>query len=54
MGSPVDDDRFDNDEKPQHTLDIPYDYWVAKTPIINEQFGRFVSERKPLGGPGKC
>jgi formylglycine-generating enzyme required for sulfatase activity len=43
MGSPVEDDQFDNDEKPQHTLDIPYDYWIAKTPITNEQFDAFVS-----------
>lgn len=42
MGSPVDDDQIDDDEKPQHTLDIPYDYWMGKTPITNEQFEEFV------------
>ena len=43
MGSSADDDQIDDDEKPQHTLDIPYDYWMGKTPITNEQFGVFVS-----------
>jgi formylglycine-generating enzyme required for sulfatase activity len=42
MGSPMDDDQIDDDEKPQHTLDIPYDYWMGKTPITNEQFDAFV------------
>lgn len=42
LGSPVEDDQIDNDEKPQHTLSVPYDYWVGKTPITNEQFVAFV------------
>ena len=42
MGSPVDDDQIDDDEKPQHSLDIPYDYWMAKTPVTNAQFEAFV------------
>ena len=44
MGSPFDDEQIDNDEKPQHTLEIPYDYWIAKTPITNEQFNAFVKD----------
>lgn len=42
MGSPADDDQIDNDEKPRHIVDIPYDYWMAKTPITNKQFAAFV------------
>ncbi len=41
MGSPVDDDRVDSDEKPQHEFDIPYDYWMGRTPITNGQFASF-------------
>lgn len=42
MGSPADDDKIDNDEKPLHIVDIPYDYWMAKMPITNKQFAAFV------------
>jgi formylglycine-generating enzyme required for sulfatase activity len=44
MGSPVDDDQIDDDEKPPHTLDIPYDYWVGRTPITNERYEAFVRD----------
>ena len=27
-------------EKPQHTVEIPYDYWIARYPVTNEQFAR--------------
>jgi formylglycine-generating enzyme required for sulfatase activity len=30
------------DEKPQHTLDIPCDYWIARLPVTSAQFGEFV------------
>lgn len=42
MGSAVDDDHVDNDEKPQHVLDIPYDFWVGTTPVTNDHFESFV------------
>ena len=29
-------------ELPQHTVEIPYDYWIARYPVTNEQFLRFV------------
>ena len=44
MGSPVDDDHVDDDEKPRHVLDIPYDYWMGKTPVTNDAFRAFVSD----------
>jgi formylglycine-generating enzyme required for sulfatase activity len=30
-------------EKPQHTVEIPYDYWICKYPVTNEQFAEFVA-----------
>ncbi len=41
MGS----DQNDN-EKPQHTVEIPYDYWIGKYPVTNEQFAKFVALAK--------
>jgi len=32
---------FDN-EKPQHTVEIPYDYLIARAPVTNMQFHEFV------------
>ncbi|MDO9303199.1 MAG: bifunctional serine/threonine-protein kinase/formylglycine-generating enzyme family protein, partial [Anaerolineales bacterium] len=29
-------------EKPQHTVDIPYDYWIARFPITNEQYNIYI------------
>ncbi len=29
-------------EKPQHTVEIPYEYWMARYPVTNEQFAEFV------------
>ena len=29
-------------ESPQHTVDIPYDYWIARFPVTNEQYSTFV------------
>lgn len=43
MGSPVHDDRIDDDEKPEHHLDIAYDYWMARTPTTHGQFAAFVA-----------
>jgi formylglycine-generating enzyme required for sulfatase activity len=30
------------DERPQHTLEITYDYWIGRFPVCNAQFGEFV------------
>ena len=37
MGSKNDNVHASSDEKPQHTVDIPYDYWMACFPMTNEQ-----------------
>ncbi len=42
MGSKDDDPLASDDEKPQHTIEIPYDYWMARYPVTNEQFAKFV------------
>jgi formylglycine-generating enzyme required for sulfatase activity len=41
MGSLEDDELAWDDEKPQHRLEILYDYWVGRFPITNVQFGAF-------------
>ena len=42
MGSRDDDkDAYDN-ERPQHTLEIPYDYRIARYPVTNAEFRAFV------------
>lgn len=42
MGSKDDNALAWDDEKPQHTLEIPYDYWIGRFPVSNAQFGEFV------------
>ena len=42
MGS----NRNKDDEKPQHTVEIPDDYWIGRYPVTNEQFARFVTAVK--------
>jgi len=39
MGSRDDNSLAYDDEKPQHTLELPYDYWMGRFPVTNEQFG---------------
>lgn len=41
MGSRDDDKLADDDEKPQHRLELPT-YWIGKTPVTNAQFRPFV------------
>ncbi|MBK9780304.1 MAG: SUMF1/EgtB/PvdO family nonheme iron enzyme [Anaerolineales bacterium] len=41
MGS---ENGFD-DEKPQHTVDIPYDYWMARYPVTNELFNAYIKAK---------
>jgi len=33
------------DEKPQHTVDIPYDYWMVRFPVTNEQYNVYVKAK---------
>ena len=42
MGSADNDEMAYDDEKPQHTQDIPYGYLISRYPITNAQFGAFV------------
>jgi formylglycine-generating enzyme required for sulfatase activity len=41
MGSSDDDELADDDEKPQHELELPT-YWIGKTEVTNAQFRPFV------------
>jgi len=34
------------DEHPQHTLDIPYDYWMGRYSVTNEQYNFFAESRR--------
>lgn len=34
-----------DDEKPQHEVEIPYDYWVGRYLITNAQYFRFVEDK---------
>jgi formylglycine-generating enzyme required for sulfatase activity len=42
MGSKNDNPLAFDGEKPQHTVEIPYDYWIGRFPVTNEQFAAFV------------
>jgi formylglycine-generating enzyme required for sulfatase activity len=34
------------DEKPQHLVNIPYDYWMGRFPVTNEQYALFVDAKE--------
>jgi formylglycine-generating enzyme required for sulfatase activity len=42
MGSKDDNKLAYGNEKPQHTVEIPHDYWIARYPVTNDQFAKFV------------
>jgi formylglycine-generating enzyme required for sulfatase activity len=42
MGSKEDNSLADDDEKPQHTVEISQEYWMGKYPVTNAQFAAFV------------
>jgi formylglycine-generating enzyme required for sulfatase activity len=42
MGSVDIDEDAGDDEGPQHFVDIPYDYWLARFTVTNEQYNAFV------------
>ena len=44
MGSGDEDEMAIDAEKPLHEVDIPYGYWVARYPVTNAQFHRFVDD----------
>ena len=35
----------ESNEKPQHMVEIPYDYWMARFPITNEQYNVYVKSK---------
>lgn len=35
-------------EKPQHTVDIPYKYWIARFPITNELYNSYAKSKRIL------
>ena len=41
MGSTKENKSAYDDERPQHTVDIPYDYWMARFPVTNAQYDQF-------------
>jgi formylglycine-generating enzyme required for sulfatase activity len=41
MGSRNDNKLAGSDEKTQHVVDIPYDYWMARFPVTNAQYSQF-------------
>lgn len=40
-----------HDETPQHTVDISYDYWMARFPVTNELYGVYVKSSKKMDFP---
>ena len=42
MGSRADNKLAQDNEHLQHTVEIPYDYWLAHYPVTNEQFAQFL------------
>jgi formylglycine-generating enzyme required for sulfatase activity len=43
MGSNIRIREYEEDDKrPQHSVDIPYDYWMARFPITNAQYNTFM------------
>lgn len=44
MGSGEQEPGADSDEKPQHMVDLAYDYWIGRYPVTNAQFQSFVDD----------
>jgi formylglycine-generating enzyme required for sulfatase activity len=44
MGTSIKDEQGD-DEKPQHSVDIPYDYYMARFPVTNAQYGMYAKAK---------
>jgi formylglycine-generating enzyme required for sulfatase activity len=43
MGSTANNELASDSERLQHTVEIGYDYWIARYPVTNEQFAQFVA-----------
>ncbi|WKZ49355.1 MAG: SUMF1/EgtB/PvdO family nonheme iron enzyme [Anaerolineales bacterium] len=46
MGSKEDNELAFDSEKPQHTIELAYDYWMAKFTLTNEQYAEFLGNKK--------
>ncbi len=46
MGSKADNQQAGVCERPQHTVEIPYDYYIGRYPVTNAQFAKFVAVTK--------
>jgi formylglycine-generating enzyme required for sulfatase activity len=56
MGSTKENELAWDDEHPQHTVDIPYDYYMARFPVTNELYNAYVKAKgikHPVDGWGK-
>ena len=51
MGSKEDNPSADDDEKPQFTFDIPYDFWISRFPVTNAQFAQYAERVHPAFKP---
>jgi formylglycine-generating enzyme required for sulfatase activity len=45
MGSTKENKLAYDDEHPQHIVDIPYDYWMARYPVTNELYNAYVKSK---------
>jgi formylglycine-generating enzyme required for sulfatase activity len=45
MGSTKENKSASDDERPRHTVDIPYDYWMARYPITNELYNAYARSK---------
>jgi formylglycine-generating enzyme required for sulfatase activity len=51
MGSSDDNPLAYDNEKPCHTVDIPYDFWLTRFLVTNEQYAVYIGEgRHPVSG----
>jgi len=45
MGSTEDNKSAFEEEQPQHVVDIPYDYWMARFPVTNKLYNTYVKSK---------
>ena len=53
MGSTKENKSAYDDERPQHSVDIPYAYWLARFPVTNELYGAYIKTnggKHPVSG----
>lgn len=45
MGSADKDKNADDNEKPQHTVDLPHEYYIGRFPVTNEQYAAYIKAK---------